>query len=54
MAATVDEIRNAEFPRDLPSDLEDKFLVIICEPDSVHWSIHEGIKHNFAPLVFWT
>ncbi len=54
MAGVGDEITNAELPRDIPSDLEDKFLVIICEPDSVHWSIHEGTKHGFAPLVFWT
>lgn len=53
MAGSVDEITNAELPRDLPSDLEEKFLVIVCEPDSMHWSIHEGIKHEFAPSVFW-
>ena len=54
MTGSVDEITNAEFPRDLPSDLEEKFIVMVCEPDSVHWSIHEGIKHDFAPSVFWT
>lgn len=50
----IQAISNAEFPRDLPSDLEENIIVIVCESDSINWSFHEGAKHNFAPTVFWT
>lgn len=47
-------ISNAEFPRDLPASREKHFLVVVCEPDGINWSIHEGSSSNFAPAVFWT
>jgi hypothetical protein len=50
----VQEITNAEFPRDLPSELEENIMIIVCESDSINWSFHEGAKRNFAPTVFWT
>lgn len=50
----VQKIRNAEFPRDLPSELEENIMIVVCESDSINWSFHEGAKHNFAPTVFWT
>jgi len=51
---TVQGITNAEFPQDLPSELEENIIFIVCESDSINWSFHEGAKHNFAPTVFWT
>jgi len=54
IAKHIQGIKNAEFPRDLPSELEENIILIVCESDSINWSFHEGAKYNFAPTVFWT
>ena len=46
-------ITDAEFPNDLPAELEEHIIIIVCESDSINWSFHEGPKYNFAPIVFW-
>mmetsp|Transcript_25577 Transcript_25577/g.56039 ORF Transcript_25577/g.56039 Transcript_25577/m.56039 type:complete len:451 (-) Transcript_25577:1399-2751(-) len=47
-------IKNAELPRDLPSQSENHFIVIVCESDEIKWSFHDGASFNYAPTIFWT
>ena len=54
VAETGGGIKNAELPRDLPSQSENHFIVIICESDEIKWSLHDGASFNYAPTMFWT
>ena len=49
----VQGILNAELPRDLPAELEEHVISIVCESDLIKWSFHNGARDNFAPTVFW-
>ena len=48
-----DTIPFAEWPDDAPYHLEESILTVICGNSHLRWSMHSGLKDNFAPILFW-
>jgi hypothetical protein len=43
----------ARFPKDAPSQLEDRILSIVCGNSNLHWALHLNVDDKFVPCLFW-
>jgi hypothetical protein len=53
MSHPLPPIHDAVFPRDIPSDGEERFLSIYGHGGGWKWAMHHGSLHSFAPTMFW-
>ena len=43
----------ASWPESAPLKYEEKVISIVCARPNLHWAMHEGTEHGFAPVLFW-